>query len=64
MRYLKPGLPEELYDLQKDPEELTNLAADAAHQKDLLRIREVALKELRRTKAGYSEALPEIVPLR
>jgi arylsulfatase A-like enzyme len=64
VRYLKPGLPEELYDLQKDPEELTNLAADAAHQADLLRLREAVVGELRRTKAGYSDSLPEIVPLR
>jgi arylsulfatase A-like enzyme len=64
VRYLKPGLPEELYDLQKDPEELTNLASAAAHQADLLRLRAVAVGELRRTKAGYSDALPEVVPLR
>lgn len=64
VRYLKPGLPEELYDLQKDPEELANLAADAAHQAELLRLREATLGELRRTKAGYAELLPETVPLR
>lgn len=64
VRYLKPGLPEELYDLQKDPEELTNLATDAAHQADLTRLRQMTVGELRRTQAGYSDALPAVVPLR
>lgn len=64
VRYLKPGQPEELYDLKNDPEELTNLAEDAAHQADLHRLRAATVDELRRTKAGYADSLPEPFLLR
>ena len=36
---LDPGLPEELYDLQADPDEHRNLAADPAHAKTLANLR-------------------------
>jgi arylsulfatase A-like enzyme len=60
IRYLKPGVPEELYDLKTDPEELTNLATDSAHAADLIRLRDAAVAELRRTKAGYADLLPSV----
>lgn len=60
VRYLKPGVPEELYDLKSDPEELTNLALDSAHAADLIRLRDAAVAELRRTKAGYADLLPSV----
>jgi arylsulfatase A-like enzyme len=58
IRYLKPGIPEELYDLKADPEELTNLATDSAHRAELERLRTAAVAELRRTKAGFADLLP------
>lgn len=58
VRYLTPGETEELYDLQTDPEELINLADVKEHQDTLIRLRATAVKELRRTRAGYSENLP------
>lgn len=58
IRYLKPGVPEELYDLQSDPEELKNLATEAGHAADLERLRAAAVAELKRTGAGYADQLP------
>jgi arylsulfatase A-like enzyme len=58
IRYLKEGETEEVYDLQADPEELTNLADDPLHRGTLKRLREVALAEARRTKAGFAEEMP------
>jgi len=60
IRYLKPGLPEELYDLQADPEELTNLASHSSHRSELERLRSTILSELQRTEAGYIEQLPKL----
>ena len=37
IRYLQPGVPEELYDLATDPEELKNLIGDAKHAAKLAR---------------------------
>ena len=58
IRYLTPGETEELYDLQSDPEELTNLADLPEHQPTLAKLRATAVAELRRTRAGYAEHLP------
>ncbi|MCB1208818.1 MAG: sulfatase-like hydrolase/transferase [Verrucomicrobiales bacterium] len=58
IRYLKKGETEELYDLQSDPEELTNLADDAAQKENLERLRTAAVAELRRTGASYVDELP------
>jgi arylsulfatase A-like enzyme len=57
IRYLKPGVPEELYDLKADPEELHKLATEVAHRADLERLRATAVAELHRTEAGYADAL-------
>ena len=51
---------EELYDLQADPEELTNLAADAKHAATLKKFRETTVAELKRTKAGMANSLPPV----
>jgi arylsulfatase A-like enzyme len=51
IRYLQPGVPEELYDLAADPEELKNLAADPAHAAKLAAMREMLVGELKRTNA-------------
>ena len=39
IRYLQPGVPEELYDLTADPEELTNLASAMKHAEKLAALR-------------------------
>jgi arylsulfatase A-like enzyme len=51
VRYLQPGVPEELYDLRSDPEELTNLIGQPKHAAKLTHLREALAAELRRTKA-------------
>ncbi len=58
IRTLVAGEPEELYDLQADPEELVNLALREEHQPRLEQLRARAIEELRRTDARFVEALP------
>ncbi len=59
VRTLIEGEVEELYDLQADPEELTNLARDSAHASTVLEFRQKMVDELKRTDAGMADALPE-----
>jgi hypothetical protein len=49
---------EELYDLQKDPEELTNLALLKKHGARVVKMRDQTIGELKRTKAGFVDNLP------
>lgn len=58
IRTLVPGEIEEVYDLQTDPGELTNLALDPRHRATLERLRTAALAELRRTGAKLADHLP------
>ena len=58
IRNLAAGEIEELYDLAADPDELHNLAALPAQQELLVRLRQVAIDELRRTDAGFLDHLP------
>jgi len=51
---------EELYDLEADPEELTNLALDPQYDKLLTDYRNRLLEELRRTDAPMSDNLPPV----
>jgi arylsulfatase A-like enzyme len=51
---------EELYDLQADPEELTNLAIAPDHKQTLRRFRKETIAELRRTDAGFVDSLPPV----
>jgi arylsulfatase A-like enzyme len=60
VRTLEPNEPEELYDLQSDPEELTNLAFDSKHTKTLARLRDAAIAELKRTDAKLVNSLPPV----
>jgi arylsulfatase A-like enzyme len=58
VRYLVEGEMEELYDLDNDPEELTNLAVKAGHRPLLTELRTVAQSELKRLDAGFADRLP------
>jgi arylsulfatase A-like enzyme len=54
IHYLQPGVGEELYDLQNDPEELANVASKAENQPVIARLREALIAELKRTDAGFT----------
>ena len=58
VRTLVPGETEELYNLTTDPEELNNLANEAAHREKLQRLRMQAIAELRKTDAGFVDSMP------
>jgi len=60
IRTLVENEVEELYDLESDPEELVNLALQSEHRETLLSYRRQLLAELRRTKAGMVENLPDV----
>ncbi|MEQ9407242.1 MAG: sulfatase-like hydrolase/transferase [Fuerstiella sp.] len=60
VRYVVEGETEELYDLEADPEELTNLARQPALQKKLVALRKATVAELRRTGAGIADHLPRV----
>lgn len=60
IRTLVPDEIEELYDLEADPRELTNLALDAKHRATLEDYRARLPLELRRTRAGCVNNLPPI----
>jgi arylsulfatase A-like enzyme len=51
VRYLKPSVGEELYDLGNDPDELKHLLDDKKHAKRLTQLREAMAAELKRTNA-------------
>jgi len=60
IRTLVEGEIEELYDIENDPEELTNLALSKSHAKRLQEYRKALIAELRRTDAGIVDNLPAI----
>ena len=62
-KYVRPLIEdelEELYDLQKDPEELNNLAAKPEYRETLTKLRAGAIAELRRTGAGFVDGMPRV----
>ena len=59
IRTLVEGETEEVYDLEADPEELTNLAARSEHRPLLESLRAKTLAELKRTDAGFIDNLPK-----
>ena len=60
IRTLVANEPEELYDLNEDPAELTNLALDQKHAGRLKRFRQATIAELRRTGAKMADNLPPV----
>ena len=64
VRYLVEGEVEEIYDLDADPEELTNLAMEKDAQKLLGTFRQKAIDELRRTHAGFVDTMPKTAAMK
>jgi arylsulfatase A-like enzyme len=60
IRTLKEGEIEELYDLEQDPEELTNLALVSEYGDLLQDLRKKMTDELKRTGAPFADSLPGI----
>lgn len=58
VRNLVAGETEELYELDSDPEELTNLASRPEHAGRLRELRAKAIVELRRTDAKFVDRMP------
>lgn len=56
---LVPNEIEELYDIENDPRELTNLALDPQYGETLVSMRSMMLEELKRFEAGFLDNLPE-----
>lgn len=56
---LVPDEIEELYDIEKDPRELKNLALDPENYERMDQMRKMMLEELQRTNAGLVKNLPE-----
>ena len=64
VRNLIEGEIEELYDLKGDPDELDNLALKAEFKETLAQYRQMAIRELKRTKAPSVGNLPRPATLR
>jgi arylsulfatase A-like enzyme len=60
VRTLEANEPEELYDLQADPDELTNLALNPQYAATVEQLRAAVLAELRRTDAKMVDSLPPV----
>ncbi|MAT16443.1 MAG: sulfatase [Planctomyces sp.] len=60
IRSMIPGELEELYDLEADPEELTNLVKEKHLRPQLEALRAGAIAELKRTQAGFVDKLPPV----
>jgi arylsulfatase A-like enzyme len=58
IRALIAGEMEEIYDLEADPQELTNLALRPEHAALLADLRGKAIAELRRTSAPFADGMP------
>lgn len=59
IRNLVSGETEELYDLDSDPDELTNLVDQPTQAKRLIELRQKTISELRRTDAHFVDSLPK-----
>ena len=58
MGTIKEDCIEELYNLEKDPDELNNLAVDSQHHTLLKRLREKAVEEFRKKDGSFVDYLP------
>jgi arylsulfatase A-like enzyme len=58
IRHFREGVIEELYDLEADPGELTNLAASPEHRSRLVSLRNRAIEAFREKGGGFVSALP------
>jgi len=58
IRYMRKECIEELYDMEKDPDELTNLAVDPAYSELLLRMRKQTASEFRKRDGEFINYLP------
>lgn len=65
-KYVRPLVTdlEELYDLERDPDELDNLAVKSEFRDVLERMRDLAVEELREDGAGFAENLPAVASTR
>lgn len=63
IRYLQPGVPEEMYDLRSDPEERNNLAQDTRHAQRLQQLRAALAAELQRADAPREMLPVDALPL-
>ena len=60
VRTLEAGQPEELYDLDADPEELVNLARSPAMAAFVKQLRQKTIAELENTDAGFASRMPPV----
>jgi arylsulfatase A-like enzyme len=58
VRYIYPDYIEELYDLERDPEELTNLAVRSEHHQQLAGFREQLMRAFSERGASFVSLLP------
>ena len=59
IRHFKDDVIEELYDMEKDPDELDNLAVNAKYHKKLIELRIKAVEEFRNKDGDFVDHLPE-----
>ena len=59
IRHFKDDVIEELYDLEKDPDELNNLALNGEYHGKLTELRRKAVEEFRNKDGDFVEHLPE-----
>ncbi len=59
IRHFKDDVIEELYDMEKDPDELTNLAVNPEHNKTLTELRRKAVEEFQKKDGDFVAFLPE-----
>ena len=59
IRHFKDDVIEELYDLEKDPDELDNLAVNAEYHEKLIELRRKAVEEFRNKDGDFVDHLPE-----